>query len=273
VNLTWGDATPVVLPDKPVTEDLLAALGAASNWSSALPQGSVQAVSLSTPKPDDKTLRVHPLGTLSVKENVVPLDLTITKYGNAKPSDGNYFSISDVQINGQEEAKQSFQDYFAAGQFLTLSDADKLSRPSFERYDSGVLIGSPAVLAGADSPRTVVYEEFQIGSVAGFSSFTKLYSMKADVHAALTRQGAGYLSAVKNTGLAKYNQGPAETPIVTSDPAFVVAGMDDLVIRTDIGAASGSTYFHARAALNAHLAAHPEDAGNLQIVPLHEAAA
>ena len=69
------------------------------------------------------------MGTLSVRENVVPLDFTITRYGNATPSDGNLFAISDVQINNQEATRQSFQDYFAAGQFLTLSDADKLSLP------------------------------------------------------------------------------------------------------------------------------------------------
>ncbi len=273
VDLTWGDSTPVTLPAKPVLPDLMAALGASSNWTAALPDGTVQAVSLSTPKPDQTVLRVHPLGTLSVKENVVPLDLQITKYGNATPSDGNYFAISDVQINTNEESKESFQDYFAAGQFLTLSDADKLSRPSFERYDAGILIGSPAVQAGADSPRTVVYQEHQIDDTGKQSKFNRYYLMSADVHAQLVRQGAGYASAVKNTGAAKYSQGRTLQPVHTADPSYVVAGMDDLAVRADIGSASGSTYYATKAALDAHLALHPEDALQLQILPLHEVAA
>lgn len=270
VDLTWGDSTPVTLPAKPVLPDLVQALGAPSNWSAALPDGAAQAVSLSAPKPNDATLRVHPLGTLSVKENVVPLDLAIAKYGNATPSDGNNFSISDVQINSQEETKQPVQDYFAPGQFLNLSDADKLSLPSFERYDAGVQIGSPTILSGADSPRTVVYEEFQIGSTYGFSTFTRFYAMKSDVCAALTRQGAGFMSPLKNTGTSKYKQSSGPKPIVVADPVYVVAGVNDLAIRADIGSAAGATYFATRAALTAHLTAHPEDGPNLQIVPLHE---
>ena len=182
LDITWGDSTPAILPAKPVLPDLLPAFQDPRNWSTALPDGTTQAATLSTPKPDDKTLRVHPMGSLSVRENVVPLDLPITRYGNATPSDGNYFAISDVQIDGHEENKQNFQDYFAPGQFLTLSDADKVSHPSFERYDAGIKIGSSEVLSGADSPRTVFYEERYIDKPTGFSRFARRYAMAADVH-------------------------------------------------------------------------------------------
>lgn len=271
-TLEWGDPTPASLPKKPVLPDLVPALQDPRNWSTALPDGARQAVSLAAPKPDDKTLRVHPMGTLSVRETVVPLDLQITRYGNAAPSDGNLFVISDVKINTQEETKQNFQDYFATGQFLTLSDADKLSRPSFEKYDAGVQVGSSAVVPGADSPRTVKYVERIIDVPTGFSRFTRFYSMPATIHAALTQQGAGFLSAVKNTGLVKYQNGPSAAAIKSSDPSYVVAGVDDLSVRSDIASGGGATYFHAQAALASYLALHPEDEQNLQIVPLHEAA-
>jgi hypothetical protein len=274
VDLSWGDSTPVTLPSKPVLPDLLAAFDAPSNWSAILPDNTVQAVSLSTPKPDDTTLRVHPLGILSVKENVVPLDIAITKYGNATPSDGTFFSISDVQINAQVDPPTPYtpyKDYFATGQFQTLSDADKLSLPSFEYYDAGVNIGSSPILTGADSPRTIVYEEIQIDPTT-FSTFKRFYSMSASVHVSLVQQGSGYMSAVKHTGFAKYKQASAPTPITTTDPVFVITGVDDMVIRADIANASGTSYFAARATLATHLALHPEDSGNLQIVPLHEVA-
>src|SRR5205823_2716071 len=162
---------------------------------------------------------------------------------------GNYFSISKVQSNGQDEQSHTFQDYFATGQFLTLSDADKLSKPSFERYDAGVMIGSPAIINGADSPRTVNYEERYVPDPNGFSVFARIYAMSAGVHSALTRQGAGYRSAVKNTGLVKYANGPAQAAVSATDATYVVAGTDDLAIRSDIASGSGITYFHARAAL------------------------
>jgi hypothetical protein len=273
LDLTWGDSTPAILPQKPVLPDLLPAFQDPRNWSTALPDGTTQAVTLSTPKPDDKTLRVHPMGTLSVRENVVPLDLPITRYGNATPSDGNYFSISDVQIDGHDETKQNFQDYFAAGQFLTLSDADKISRPSFERYDAGIKIGSADIVSGADSPRTVFYEERYIDEPTGFSRFSRRYTMLADVHLALTRQGAGFASPLKNTGLFKYGTGAPGPAVTTQDPSYVVANVEDLSVRSDIVSSSGSTYFKARAALDSYLALHLEESNNLQIIPLHEVAA
>lgn len=272
LDLTWGDSTPAILPQKPVLPDLTAALQDPRNWSAALPGGTTQAVTLSTPKPDDKTLRVHPIGTLSVRENIVPLDLTITRYGNATPSDGNYFSISDVQIDGHEENKQSFTDYFAAGQFITLSDADKVSRPSFEKYDAGITIGSSDLLSGQDSPRNVFYEERYIDTPEGFSRFSRRYAMLADVHLALTRQGAGFASPLKNTGLFKYRTGASGPAIQTQDPSYVVTSVEDLSVRADIISSSGSTYFQARAALDSYISLHPEESENLQILALHEVA-
>ncbi len=273
LDITWGDPTAVVLPAKPVLPDLIAALQDPRNWSAQLPDRTTQAVSFSAPKPDDKTLRVHPIGKLAVRENVVPLDLQITKYGNATPSDGTYFSINSVAINGQAEPTSQLTEYFGAAQFLTLSDADKMSRPSFEKFDAGKTIASDAIAAGADSARTVVYEERYIDTPSGFSRFGRLYAMSASIHASLVRQGAGYLSAVKNTGLAKFNPPVAAKPVTNVEPAYVVAGIDDLALRTDIVSSTGTTYFAARAALDSFAAANPDQAASLQIIPVHEALA
>ena len=271
VDLTWGDSTPAILPAKPVQGDLLGALEAAGNWSAALPDGSTQAVTLSTPPPGADTLRVHPMGTLSVRENVVPLDLPITRYGNAAPSDGNLFSISKVQINGQDAQSHPFTDYFAAGQFLSLSDADKLSKPSFERYDAGVTIGSAAIFGGADSPRTVSYEERYVRDPAGFSVFSRFYAMPAGIHAALTRQGAGYLAPARNSGLVKYANAAAQPAVSAADTSYVIASTGNLAVRSDIASGAGTSYFHAQTAMMAYVAAHPDEAASLQILPLHEA--
>jgi len=153
-----------------------------------------------------------------------------------------------------------------------LSDADKLSLPSFETYHAGMTIGSSPILTGADSPRTIVYEELEIDPTQ-FSRFKRFYTMSDAVHSSLVQQGSGFMSQVKHSGLAKYQQGPAPAPITTTDPVFVITGVDDMAIRKDIASASGTTYFTARATLATHLALHPEDAGELQIVPLHEVAA
>jgi hypothetical protein len=270
LDLTWGDSTPAVLPQRPVLPDLLPALADPRNWSAILPSNTTQAVTLSAPKPDDTTLRVHPIGVLSVREKVVPLDLQITRYANAAPSDGNYFSITDVRVNTSEEPRQPIQDYFAAGQFLTLSDADKVSAPSFEKYDAGVAIGSADIVTGSDSPRTVVYEERYIDDYNAISRLARLYAMPSGVQLAMTRMGAGFASPLKNSGLFKYDTSAVGAAVSASDPSYVITSTDDLSLRADIVAAAGSTYFGARAALDSYLALHPEEGDSLQIQALHE---
>ena len=270
IDLTWGDSTPAVLPQKPVLPDLLGALADPRNWSATLPSNTTQAVTLSAPKPGDTTLRVHPIGALSVRERVVPLDLQITRYGNAAPSDGTLFSISDVQINASDEPRQPIQDYFAAGQFLTLSDADKVSAPSFEKYDAGVSVGSTDIVAGSDSPRTVVYEERYIDDFNSFSRLARLYAMPASIHSAMTRMGAGFASPLKNSGLFKYDTGVTGAAVKATDPAYVITSTEDLSVRNDIIAAAGGTFFQIRAALDGYLALHPEETDALQIQALHE---
>jgi hypothetical protein len=273
VDLTWGSSTQATIPSQPVLPDLIKAFQNPQSWSAALPPATTVGVSLATKKPTDLTLCVHPIGTLQVKETVVPLDLPIGKYGNATPSDGTEFSIQSVQINSQTETIQTIQDYFAPGQFLNLSDADKLSKPSFEEMDAGVNIGSSAILNGQDSPRTVVYQEFYIYDPNDVSSPPGIYLMPAHIHLSLCAQGAGFASLVKNTGLQKYSKRPTTPAVVVEEPQYVVTSVVDLSIRSDVLGSSGGTYFQAQAALSAYLAGNPGENGNLQIMPLHEVAA
>jgi len=151
-----------------------------------------------------------------------------------------------------------------------LSDADKVSAPSFEKYDAGVAIGSPDIVAGTDSARTIVYEERYIDDYDSFSRLARLYAMPSAVQRAMTRAGAGFASPLKNSGLFKYDAGAVGAAVKTADPSYVITSTDDLSVRDDIVATSGSTYFGARAALHSYLAMHPGEAGGLQIQALHE---
>jgi hypothetical protein len=273
VDATWGQSITPAPPPEAVLPDLLPALADPQNWGAALPDGATPVVTLSAPKPSQKTVIVHPMGTLTVREKVVPLDLPITHYKGGTPSDGHLFSISDVQINTSEASTQSIQDYFAAGQFLDLSDADKLSRPSFESHHAGVQIGSTNICSGPDSARNVTYDEYFIVDPNSPSIYSQAYIMPAEVHLALSKQGAAYQSGARNSGLNKYRNGPATPAVLASDPSYVVVSTDDLSIRNDISPSGGATYFQAHAALNKHLATHPQDRGSVEVLPLHEATA
>src|SRR6185295_2996602 len=84
---------------------------------------------------------LHPLGTLTVKQNVVPLNLDISTFGQAAPAGARSFSIG-VSLGGQSQTPQTIPDFFAPAQFFKMTDDEKLSRPSFEMMAAGVGFGS-----------------------------------------------------------------------------------------------------------------------------------
>jgi hypothetical protein len=272
IDLTWGDSTPATLPSAPVFPPLLAALGNAGNWSVALPPTSAQAVSLRTVTPSPGGLVAHPMGTLTVRETIVPLDITITQFNGVKPSDGTEFQITAVALNATAAVYTAHQEEFAIAQFTTLSDADKLSAPSYEPFDAGVAIGAQPITNGDDSARTVVYEERYIDDYNQISRFGSFYSLPANIHGVLMNSGAGAAASVMNTGLKKFTTPGMTTSISVGPGLYIVASTTDLSPRADI-LASGTTRYEALTAMQAHLSLHPEEREAVQVLPVHEMAA
>src|SRR5690606_5894735 len=90
------------------------------------------------------TLRVHPLGTLTVRQGVVPLNLTrdIDKFGGAPVAGARRFRITRVAVGSGQEATSAVGDDFAPAQYFEMSDEAKLASPSFEPMQAGLRIGS-----------------------------------------------------------------------------------------------------------------------------------
>ncbi|MBK8816030.1 MAG: hypothetical protein IPN42_11285 [Methylococcaceae bacterium] len=109
---------------------------------------------------------IHPLSSLGVKQKVVPLNMEISRFGNAKPSDVNpRFSIDKAQIgNTTIELNESHQirDFFALAQFTEMSDSEKLEAPSFESLQAGVRFGSDMMTCGDAISTEIDYEIKQI---------------------------------------------------------------------------------------------------------------
>ena len=57
------------------------------------------------------------------------------------PGDGSIYRIGDVKLGGETVDPITIPEQFAPAQFFEMSDAEKLSRPSFADYDAGILIG------------------------------------------------------------------------------------------------------------------------------------
>ena len=272
VDITWGDDNAVTLPAVAVLPQLNTALTTPGSWSAQLPDGAQQAVTLRGLPPADTDIVVHPMGSLTVRENVVPLDVPVTKFGNTTPADGSQFAIASVTLGTSQAATSPVPGEFAPGQFQQLSDADKVSAPAFEEFHCGVTIGDPSVHAGSDAPRTVTTQWRYVPDPTKASVLDRFSGLAADVFSARLQTGAGARSLVKNTGLERYTEPGLTSVVSTSEVGYVITSTEDLSVRDDISPAGGTTRYQASAALAGYLAAHPAEAGGLQVMPAYEAA-
>jgi hypothetical protein len=271
IDMTWGDSTPATLPSQPVLPPLLAALGDGRNWSVVLPPSSMQIVTLRSIPPQQDTIVVHPLGSLAARETVVPLDITIGVFNGAAPADGTEFSISGVTLNGVSATITPLDEDFAIAQFTVMSDADKLSAPSYEPFHAGVTLGTEPIQNGHDSARTVTYVQQYIDDYRQLSRPGGLYNMTAAVHDVLAGSGLGYRVPTATTGLAAYRTPGMTSPISVQSMTYAVASTTDLSARTDI-IGPGATHYEAVTAMRNYLAANPGEQAAVQVVTTGELA-
>ncbi|MFC4116405.1 DUF6603 domain-containing protein [Nonomuraea zeae] len=149
---TWGDELGTLLPPVLVLPLLATEIGKIESWATRLPSGDGKALVNLRRLPDTGELVLHPLGTLSVRQRAVPLGVRVDRVGGQRASDGKRFSLTPAPGSGLTRAAVT-GDKFAMAQYQDMSDAAKLSRPSFETQDAGLeLTAAAGALA---SPRVV----------------------------------------------------------------------------------------------------------------------
>ncbi len=141
VEVEWGSAPATPLPSVEIRPQIVAALEKPENWLAQMPAGGESLVTLSQPTTD--AILAHPLGEVSVIQRVVPLQTDITRVGNSRPSDGTRFDISGVAIGaGPTQPPRRHTEHFARGEYLDLTEEQKLSTPSFEQFPAGISVSS-----------------------------------------------------------------------------------------------------------------------------------
>jgi hypothetical protein len=164
VDVTFGDRNNDVLPPIDVMPLILAEFNKNENWQATLPPSGQLLVSLRN-LGEQAALILHPVGTLRISQRTVPLNLKLDKLGNQKVADFNQFTLG-VQTDGLT-LKDTPREFFARAQYQQMDDAQKLSKPSFERLDSGVEIAAEQKQwsAGPASQRNVRYETIIIDTL------------------------------------------------------------------------------------------------------------
>ena len=137
-----GGGGPVPLPGVDALVALQQSLNEPKSWQAEPPPAGQRMVSV---RRDDRTGEVllHPMGTLAVRQGVVPLNLSrdIDRVGGAVPSGDRRFAITAAALGPVSMEPDPVRDLFAPGQYFDLSDDESLAAPSFEEMDAGVTFG------------------------------------------------------------------------------------------------------------------------------------
>lgn len=267
---SWGDDAP---PQSVVAVDVGQLLGATladpRSWDARLPDGVPALVALRAI--DDPTaVLAHPLALPEVHERIVPLDLDITRFGQAAPAGATRFAITDWRLGGAAPPREAVQDDFAPAQFFDLSDDEKLARPSFERHDAGVKMRGGLVASGPAVTKTIAYETFFVDEPGGALRTDPGTPVRPLLLAdALTTLGGGSAGRAP-VARASYRRYTAPgNPIRVAEPRFVVVDGGNLA-PVGIGPASGGTYSDVQALLAAEASRAPDRRAAIEIVATHE---
>jgi Family of unknown function (DUF6603) len=229
LDVTIGEAAP---PVEELVADALAALveaiKAVSAWTAQLPPSGDMLASF-RPLPPADGIVAHPLGDLTLRQRVVPLNLTISKFGNATPSGARSFQLS-ASVNGTpaSPAPQPVKDYFAPAQFFEMTDDEKLARPSFEPLESGIRFGAGGASHGVPVPAELGYESRTIDLRRQVVVHLAPYAIAQATIDSLAQVAAGGLATAGGSADRYAWSGPA---IKVNAPRYTVAGTDDLVAR------------------------------------------
>lgn len=248
---------------------LVAAVQDIRNWSGQLPADGHALVTFGQVAPSDAVL-VHPLSALTLRQRVVPLGLTISRFGTSTPKGERSFSITRTNLGGKVITADPIRDHFAPAQFFEMSDDEKLSRPSFEPLQAGISIGRTALRYGSDGAgrevqigyKTLLLDPEQPQPPDPEPAPQPLPAGAASTQAQL---GAAARSPLRRTGRTKYRA--VGRPVTVGDPLYVVSSVDsDEPQGVGDGAAREALpYAVLFEKLQAHLAVHPEDRARMQI--------
>jgi hypothetical protein len=268
---TFGDTADGPPPAQVDVGQLLrAALADAHNFSASNPPEAPALVTLKAPTMPATTVLAHPGAALAVHQTVVPLGITISQYGGAPPLGEARFDITSVTADGAAQPSVPVLDDFVPGQYLELSDDEKLARPSFEQMAAGALLQGATSYA-TPMTRTVAYETLYVDTPDGPTrEDTGVPApLPLGVLVGVLLEGAAGNSVLARSGAQRF--AAARFPMMPAAIDYLVATADQFV-PAGVGAAAGLTYSQAQQTLAAEVALHPERAGTLLVAPRFEVA-
>jgi hypothetical protein len=229
--------------------EVAAALRSPKSWRGLLDPGA-GGVHLSATDGGPDAIVVHPRAALRVLQTRVPLDLELDRIGTAPASGARRVALTRPLLDGAEAVSRPVDDFFAAGQFLDLSDDERLARPSFERLPAGLDLEARDAVDPASFARTA---ELKFETIPAPPQAYRPLDIVV-----------GELVGTATTGW----EAPAR-PVTVIPPRFAIASTETLEPDAGLTPADGfSSLVLAAQALREALADDPARAPELQVVGL-----
>lgn len=269
-DITFGEEQHDELPAGDTWEPLRKAIISPSSWSAPRLPSPLEVCKLSTPAGAESLILVDPVGSATMREKVLPLGQLITKFAEADIQPVRYDLDPKVEVGGGDVMLRPVSESFAPGQFRKLTDAEKISSPSFVDMQGGFTLGSEAVGVGGGVSLELTYATTILDSAdeirdAGVQPST----VEGLLAAAVVRPTE---PGPSGAGIARFAPRPGAAPVVAMDAElFVVADKERLQARQDITVPVSMGL--AQGALHGHLAAHPQEAAMLLVIPAADATA
>ena len=251
-DVEWGDRPNDPLPTVEVLNELEDAFKARQSWQAVLPDNRNLLVTLRELPADMADILLHPAGFLRVAQRNTPLDLNIQKYGTKKPSDGQRFTIQSVMAGSNPLTRTNlattpFSDYFAAAQFLEMTNSEKLARPSFEKMKSGVEVRQTGLDLQSHKTviKTVRYEQIVFDSKFRQERLKRFGILKAGLFTQLLAGNAASKSALSQA--SKVDFGITKKAATVVDEAYRIVNVDSMQ------AHAGTTVFATQSEATQHL--------------------
>jgi hypothetical protein len=256
------------LPAEDPTPLLDEAIGRARSWQATARPDAAARVTYAEDPPAlaASALLASPDGVLEFRQRVVPLGVTINRFGNAKTPTPLTLDVALQTTAGVAFAQSDLEDAFAPAQFFDLSDSKRLASAGFETHKSGFALGAGAPLLGSSASVPVGYEEFEIGALAqrptravGLRkpSATSI-GLASDVFAARLH------AQLPSSARVASRRGAAA--IKLKEPTYVVASSETMQAVAAVLPGGSTSLRRAEQTLASHVAAHPEQADQLVIV-------
>ncbi|MEU1185773.1 DUF6603 domain-containing protein [Streptomyces sp. NPDC005820] len=263
---TFGERHENTLPPSDPWPLLEAAIRRTDNWSPGLEPDVAAAVALRAPPDAPGTPLLHPMGSATLRQTVLPFNRPLERFGQYEIQGPDRFDIDDVSVGSSLAAHWSLvRDHFPPGDFEDLSETEQLSRPSFEEMDAGVTVGGDFVdgpLVALKSAR-LEYETRIIDAPWDDRPLARAPLERAVQLTAVAR-GSRAVSAWEGTGVGKFTPAvPAGRGVVLAAEEYGVASLDTLSVRSDLG--TGLTKGAAYGARK-----RTGDRAGVQVVPVHE---